>query len=115
MFLGFDALGHDRRAAALALRPDGAHDLRDVGGWAFLDEPQVELDHIGAQQRHERERAHVGAHVVERDAPAERSHARHLAEQLGGASGERALGDLDEGPQLARPLPVRDEVRRARL
>ena len=88
----------------------------------LLHEAQVELDDVRAQQRHQRERAGVGADVVERDPPAARAHRLDRGEQVGGPFGQRALGYLDDDVELvggARPVGVqviwRLGAKRARL
>ena len=55
--LGLDPLGERSSPAALALGEHGVDDLRRSRWWALLHEAEVELDHVGLQQRHQRERA----------------------------------------------------------
>jgi hypothetical protein len=100
--LVLDALGEHHRAGALGVRVDRVHDLGDRGAGAFLYQPQVQLDHVGAQQRHERQGHRLGADVVHRDAPADRADPLDRAQQLGRAGGQCPLGDLQDHPQPAR-------------
>jgi len=76
----------------------------ELGGRRGLHEPQVELDDVGLEERHERERAAVGADVVERDRAAELAQALHGSEHVGRAVGERALRELDDEPERVRRL-----------
>ena len=76
LLLGVDALREHGRQALLGLGADGRDDPRDVLGVAVAQQPQVELDHVGIEHRHQRQRARVGADVVERDAPAAAGAAR---------------------------------------
>lgn len=69
-----------------------------------MDERQIQLDHVGAQQRHERQRAGVGADVVERDAPAARARRLDGRQQLRQAVGQRPLGQLDHAAEVASQL-----------
>ena len=106
-----DALGEHERAGLLGVGADRVHDGGDRRAGQLLREPQVQLDHLGAQQRHERQRRRVGADVVERDPPAEPADPLDGAQQLGRTCGERALGDLDDDAQLARgALGDREQV-----
>ena len=59
----------------------------------------------GRQERHQRQRARVGADVVQRDARAHLAQTLRGRQQLGRPVGERALGELDEhGEALERGL-----------
>ena len=101
MLLVLDALGEQHRAAGLGVVVDGVHDLGDGRARALLDQAQVELDDVRAQQRHEGQRHRVGADVVERHAPADVAHPLDGAQQLGRAQRQRPLGDLHDDAQLA--------------
>ena len=85
VLLGLDALDEDARAGALGLRGDGVDDLGDLGVGAALDEREVELDDLGREQRHHRQRVGVGADVVERDRDAHRAHVGDVRQQRGRA------------------------------
>jgi hypothetical protein len=87
---------------ALGFRAHRGHDPRHVGGVAAGQQPEVELDHVGIQERHDRERAAVGAHVVERDAPPALAQAGERAQHDVGLLGERALGDLHHEGRAAQ-------------
>ena len=100
VLLGLDPLGEQDRAGALGLGGDGVeHARRDRRGAARLDQGHVELDHVGREERHQRERALVDADVVERDPAAALAQPRDGGEHLGRAVGERALGELDDHAQ----------------
>ena len=99
--LVLDALGQHQRSGGLRVGVDGVHHLRHARAGAALDQAEVELDHVGAQQGHEGQRERLGAHVVDRDAPADLAHPVHRAQQLGRAVGQGPLGDLHHHPQLA--------------
>ena len=96
LLLGVDPLGQHGGEALLGLGADRGDDPRHVLGLAVAQQPQVELDHVGIEHRHQRERARVGADVVERDAPAEPAQLRERAQQRLRALGQRALGDLHD-------------------
>ena len=90
----------------LRLGADRGHDPRHVLRRALAQQPQVELDHVGIQHGHQRQRARVRADVVERDAPAHRPQLGQRAQQRLRALGQRALGDLHderEGGPARRP------------
>jgi hypothetical protein len=80
----------------------------------LLDEPHVELEHLGRHERHQRERAAVGADVVEGDRAAQLAHPGHPGEHLGRPVGQRALRELQHhverfvGPREQRRAPVGD-------
>ena len=98
--LGLDPLRQQRRAGALGLGGDGVeHARRGRRGAARLDQRHVELDDVGREERHERERALVDADVVERDPAAALAQPGDGGEHLRGAVGERALGELDDDAQ----------------
>ena len=110
-----DALGEQDGAGALGLGVDGVDDRGDRGRGVLLDEPQVELDDLGGDERHQRERAAVGADVVEGDRHAGPAQGVDAGEHLGGAVGQRALGELEHDVELlARPLRAARAPRRAR-
>jgi len=96
MRLGLDALGDHGRARALGLGTDRVEDVRHPDRRTLAYQPQVELDHVGAQQRHQRQRPVVGADVVERDPDACTAQVADRANQGRRLGGERALGDLDD-------------------
>jgi hypothetical protein len=101
VLLRLDALREHEGAGALGVVVDGVHDLRDGLPRTLLHQAQVQLHDVRAQQRHERERQRLGAHVVERHGPAEGAHPLDRAQQVGRTGGEGALGDLEHHPQLA--------------
>jgi len=102
--LGLDPLREHDRAGPLRVGVDRVHDLGDRRAGPLLHQPQVELDHVGAQQRQEGQRHRLGADVVHGDAPAEAAHPLDRPQQLGRARRQRALGDLQHDPQLSRRL-----------
>lgn len=110
--LGLDALGQQPRAGALRLRVDRMDDRRHVRGRPLLHEPQVELDHLGADEGHQRERPAVGPDIVERDGEALLAQTVDSADHVGRAVSQRSLGELDDDVQLA--LGAEHEGRRVR-
>ena len=74
VLLGLDALTQDRQVRALGLGVDGIDHLGQVLGRRVLDQAQVELDDVRVEERHQRKRGRLAAHVVERYAPAEVAH-----------------------------------------
>jgi hypothetical protein len=86
------------------VRVDRGDDLGDVARRLLLDHAHVELDDVGAQEGHQRQRAWIVAHVVERDAPGQVADGRRGLHELGGAVEQRALRDLDDAAQIARGL-----------
>jgi hypothetical protein len=66
-----------------------------------LHEAQVELDDVGRQEGHHRQRARVGPDVVKRDGAAQRALELDSPQQLGGLAGQRALGDLQDHLEVA--------------
>ncbi|MDA0136432.1 hypothetical protein OJ962_02915 [Solirubrobacter sp. CPCC 204708] len=78
------------------------HDGGDRGRRVLLHEPQVELDDLRVHERHQRERAGVGADVIECDHHAARAHGLDAGQHLGGLVGQGALGQLDHDLELAR-------------
>ena len=99
-----------RGAGALGLGADRVHDAGDRRRRPGLHEAQVELDHVRLEEGHQRERARVGADVVDRDRAARRAQAlRSRREQLGvvdiadGAPAQAlGLGVRGRAPSLAR-------------
>jgi hypothetical protein len=57
---------------------------------------------VRAQQGQEGQRQRLRADVVHRDRPAQRADPADGAQEIGGAGRERALGDLQDDPQLTR-------------
>jgi hypothetical protein len=102
VLLRLDPLGEDGGARLVGVGADRAHDRGGLGAERLLDEAHVELDDVGAQERHEGDRAPVGTDVVECEAPAAAAQGRDRAQQLGRAVGEAPLGDLGDDGQLAR-------------
>ena len=101
LLLGLDALGEQDGAGALGFGVDGVDDRGDRGRRVLLDEPQVELDDLGPDEGHQRERAVVGADVVQRDRQAEGAQRLDAGEHLGGTVGQGALGELEDDVELA--------------
>ena len=111
MLLGLDSLGKHERSGALGLGADRVDDLCDLGRRVLLHEAQVELDHIGREEGHQRERARVCADIVERNPDAALSQALDGGEHLGGTIGQRTLGELGEhGEALERLVEQRRDV-----
>ena len=94
--LGLDPLGEDQRAGPLRLGVDRVDDFGDLLRGAVVQQFQVELDHVGAQERDQGERARVGADVVEGDPGAAPAQVLGQRDQVGGVVGEGALGQLDD-------------------
>ena len=118
--LGLDPLGEHDRARALDLGADGVDHPRGRDQVARLHESHVELDHIRRDERHERERALVGADVVDRDATPALAQPAHGGEHLGGARRQRALRQLGDereafGLALQRVVEGLASVERERL
>jgi hypothetical protein len=58
--------------------------LGDVLGRRVLGQAQIQLDHVGAQEGHQRQRAAVHAYIVQGDADALRAQALDGRQQVGG-------------------------------
>ena len=82
---------------------------------AIVEQAQVELDHVGIEDRHQRQRARVGADVVERDAPAEPAQLGERPQQRLRALGQRALGDLHDEREAGARRAGQVVLERARV
>jgi len=96
--LALDALGQHDGAALLGVGRDRRHDLGDGGVRAPLDQAEVELDHLGTQERHEGQRVGVGPDVVESDTDTGRPNPLCEREQAGGIARQGPFGELDDDP-----------------
>jgi hypothetical protein len=112
LLLRVDPLGQHGRAPPLRLGADRGHDPGAVLGRALREQPQVELDHVGVEHRHQRERARVRADIVERDAPARRAQPRERVQHRLGARDQRLFRELDEQREAGRRALGRDAVER---
>ena len=111
-----DALGEDHGVPPLGLGADGHDDPRDVLGRAVVEKVQVELDHVGVQDGGQRERARVGADVVEGDPPAALAQLGQRAQDGLGAFDERLLADVHQQRQgRVRERHVALQARRVRV
>jgi hypothetical protein len=77
---------HCPRASLIVVRPR-------------LDEGHVEFDDVGRQHVEQRERVHVGAHVVECDGEALLPERDDLSEQVGRVGEQAPLGDFEDQPE----------------
>ena len=84
-------------------------------GGAVAEQAQVELDHVGVEDRHQRERARVAADVVERDPPAGRAQPGQRAQHRLRPLDQRPLGDLDDERRPGGREVGRVVVERARV
>jgi len=79
---GLDALGQDHRVGPLGVGPDAVDDVGRLGGGAAPQQPHVQLDQVGADERQHGQAGRRGPDVVQ-----------------GRVAGHRPLGDLDDHPQ----------------
>jgi hypothetical protein len=115
LLLRLDAFGHHRRTGALGLSADRPRDRGDLRRRLLLDQAQVELDDVGPQDGHQRERARVRADIVERDAPAVRARTLNRRQQLRKPVGQGPLRELDHAPHPAPKLRKGTEAGLIRL
>ncbi len=101
MRLVLDALREQHGSGPLGVRVHGVHDFRHRGTGSLLDQAQVQLDDVRAQQRHEGQRQVVGADIVEGDPPAGCAQPLHGREEFRRSGSDRPLGDLEDDVQLA--------------
>jgi hypothetical protein len=97
---GLDVLDEDRRPGALGLGGDRVDDRRQPAARPAAGARQVDLEHVGREHSHHRQRALGRADVVERHRAAQRAQVGDAPEQRGGPARERALGDLDGDDHL---------------
>ena len=114
VLLGLDALGEDQGTRPLGLGLHSGDDPRDLGGPAGGDEAEVELEHIGLDERKQPEGPRVRADVVERDAPAARARLLDERKQVGRTGRQRLLRDLHDQAQVAGLVEVVHGMQRAR-
>jgi hypothetical protein len=108
---GLDALGDDHGVGPFGVGPDGVDDVGRLGGGAALEQPHVQLDGVGADERQHGQAGRGGADVVQGHPPAGLAGLGHGGQQAGRVAGHGPLGDLDDHPQpLLAQLDGRPEV-----
>ena len=99
MLLGLDAFGEHDSAGAFGFGVHGVDDRRDVRAGVVLDQRQVQLDHVGLDQRQQCQRRRVGADVVQGDAPTQLADPGDGLQQLRGLAGQGPLGQFQHDGQ----------------